>query len=556
MSAFTRMIAWDDLKLEQTIAEVMNFRRSIMDKQKFTKTTDVVPLIFWNHAAPSLVGAETVTKQAGLLSWALNENMAGAGIVVRPAYCYQRGHLVLEIQKLQKLLMDGNHNIDHGFSVLFTEQDSRDKRPLTYGGHIVFASPIGDINNSAFGGSELVRRGRTDEVPQLHGTEMREPEDLDPFALPSTTDSRDGVKGAKKYSQLGVRAVEAMLSGMLNGMASDKVPGLLVIDPFPRVGETMEAFFKVRQTVKTPLYYIGLSQDAIEREWIIETQKNILSEKYETDLRLPGGEKVQEKINEDLLEPFPPAPKMNMLTIIGTDSDVKKTLGIDAKIVQEWGNKSNFTKQFTEWLDEFTQEGNSIVEGKLTPETGKRKNNGEPDGATPMKKPHVDLDVEIVALADITSTLICEVKATGVPKDAGWLQIRSGHSIYLVNKSGQATTFPVGFFLCSFGKGSFKVVKENMPTAIPFQLENSDSLVVVDGAMTTLEDEINKKRKDKPDAKICYYELIPSEDLMGYWQNLMATVWGGMVWDWRWGNGGLGTVAARNHHGGTERNHQ
>ena len=75
--------------------------------------------------------------------------------------------------------------------------------------------------------------------------------------------------------------------------------------------------------------------------------------------------------------------------------------------------------------------------------------------------------------------------------------------------------------------------------------EGRDAVVVIDGAMTTLEEEINKKRKEKPDAKLCYCDLIPSEDLVGYGQNLMATVWGGIVWSWRWGNGGAGKVAVR-----------
>ena len=100
--------------------------------------------------SPSLVPVETFEKQLGVLAWALNDNMLGAGIVTMPMHTYNKGKLHLDQAKVLEPILLGNHNVDTTFSMLFNEVDARGQRPLTYHGRIVFASPIGDIKQFSF----------------------------------------------------------------------------------------------------------------------------------------------------------------------------------------------------------------------------------------------------------------------------------------------------------------------------------------------------------------------------------------------------------------------
>ena len=460
------------------------------------------------------MSVETLEKQLGILAWAINDNMTGAAIVAMPMHTYTKGRLHLEQAKLLEKLLQGNHNVDTTFSMLFGESDIRDHRPLTFYGRLVFASPIGDIKNSAFGACALVRRGRTTEIPQLQSKDMREPEDLHPDALPPSTDSRDGVKGAKKYCQIGVRGCEALLNGMMDGI-SDEAVGILVIDTYPRFAEMTEAFMSIRLSAKNQLFYLGFCQDQIEQTWILNTITDKLANQYETDLRLPGGSEVQKELNEDTLEPIPALPKMNILTCHGEDGDASKVLGIDSKLVQEWCLKDAFTKEFTKWLDDFTMADNIVHEEAKGNELGKRRSDNEVTPQGKKRKVEKDCDVETTDLQSIKETLICEAKLPSAPKDAGFVQVRTSHTLYIINKSDCEYKFPAGTFVGGFGKGQFKVVKDDQPTSsILFQLSSSDDLVMFESKLLSLEEVIAEQRKTKPECKICYYKIVASEEYL------------------------------------------
>ena len=189
-------------------------------KQKYSIKNDseIVFLPYWNQTVPSLVSAEVFDKGKSLLAWAMSDSMASAGLVVMPVHTYKMGQLHLEEERLVTALKCGHHNIDHMFSIPFKDLvDARDHRPAVYLGRFVFASPLGEPRNTPFGKSDLFKKRRVDEASQIAAKSMREVEDLDPSSLPTSTDSRDSLRGAGKYAQIGSPTCANLLHGMLTG---------------------------------------------------------------------------------------------------------------------------------------------------------------------------------------------------------------------------------------------------------------------------------------------------------------------------------------------------
>ena len=186
----------------------MDFRRDNIASKLAIQASSIPSLLVLNWATPCLVSIPIQDNQISLLSWALNENMQSAAVVINPVFTYNKGKLHLEEGKLVDLLAKGNHNLDWQFSIIFKEKnDDRDLRPMVYPGRFVFPSPFGDPKKNMFFMSELRKSHRTEEVKQLTAKGMKVVEDLAEDALPPTTEVRDStVHGAAKYCQLGVAA--------------------------------------------------------------------------------------------------------------------------------------------------------------------------------------------------------------------------------------------------------------------------------------------------------------------------------------------------------------
>ena len=146
------------------------------------------------------------------------DEQCSAGLVLLPVHTYKLGTLHLEEERLLAALKAGLVNIDHMFTVPFKDLvDIRDHRPAVYLGRFVFSAPLGEPRNTPFGKSDLFKKRRVDEASQMAAKSMREIEDLDPSSLPSSTDSRDGLRGAGKYAQIGNATCANLLHGMLTG---------------------------------------------------------------------------------------------------------------------------------------------------------------------------------------------------------------------------------------------------------------------------------------------------------------------------------------------------
>ena len=457
MEACMKFCSWQDGRIENLISEVMDFRRHIQEKLAIKTPGEILYLVYWNQTVPSLVTADVFEKAGAMLSWALNDNMQSCGAVLLPTHTYKVGHLHLEEERLMSNLKQGNHNIDNTFCIPFKDiVDSRDRRPALYMGRFVFSSPLGEPRSTHFGKSELFKKRRVEESQQLAPRNMREVEDLNPGALPSSADTRDGLRGAAKYAQIGSAACQNLLTSLLTGGPGHlgETKAVVIMDLFSHVGEMAESFPAVRSNFNVNLFYIGFSVDQTEKMWTESLIQDQLVEKYLVDMQLPGGEKLADCIPEALVEPLPAAPKLNVLTMTGEEGDMKK-LAVHSTIVHQWTNHSNsaISKKFIDWLDLFIEDGFVVFDPADI--TDKKRKSAEPNPSP--KKPKTNLT--ILVPEEIKETLLFEIKLAGVPKDAALLQVRQGNQIYLFNKSSSELTLPEGSFLCAFGKGSFKEIK-------------------------------------------------------------------------------------------------
>ena len=187
--------------------------------------------------------------QTNVLCWAMSDNMQSIALVLTPVFTYNKGKLHIEETKIMECLTKGNHNIDWQFIVQFKDKvDERDMRPMVYPGRFVFASPLGDVKKNQFFWSDLRKLQRTQEIPQLMAKQVREVIDLADDALPVSIDSAAcHVHGASKHCQLGVNAWQAMISSSLSGVDVSQFPAIVLLDLYPRVGEALAGFAKIRE---------------------------------------------------------------------------------------------------------------------------------------------------------------------------------------------------------------------------------------------------------------------------------------------------------------------
>lgn len=515
LAKVAKVVVFDGNQKEDLIAEVMNFKRDHIAAKLGIKAADIpmVPVLNW--AAPSLISKETQDTQIALLTWALHENMQSAALVLHPVFTYNKGKLYLEETRAITELSKGNHNLDWQFNVLFREKvDHRDLRPMIYPGRFIFPSPIGDPKHNMWFNCELRESGRTTEVKQLAPKNMKEVEDMSMDALPMSTDLRDGhIHGASKYVQIGVPAAEALLTGLFTGADLQSCPAVLVLDLYPRVGDLFIAFCQQRRMQNaTPLFYFAIADDQTEATWMEKHLVHLLGDKVEDGSF--GVETLDKEIKEDLLEPIPRLPDMNILVAPGS----KKELGIPAALVKKWRDHPSFGKEFQAWLDAFAEKYSVIdpdaAEGEPDnqgQEASGKKRGAEEGGSSagsPAKKAKA-VEGAIVEFASIKEALLSEVKMSG--KGAPQLQLRAPHCIYIVNTGQQEWSSNMGQ-ITGFGKGSFKLLKgdsnEDPNKYIEFKLESDADLVVLSGAVVPLGKVMADQREKKPDSQACYHSLV------------------------------------------------
>ena len=162
-SQFVRLLQWDR-KVEQAITSTIAFRKQA--QQRIAAGNDDIPILaVANMSSLSEIPATTYSHMSAYLSWMLADNANNTGLVLYPAYTYNRGKLHVDEQRVTTSLAISGANIDHTFSLLFTDQvDGRDLRPMVYGGRLAMPGHI-DPSKTIWWGCDLRRTRRTSEVP-------------------------------------------------------------------------------------------------------------------------------------------------------------------------------------------------------------------------------------------------------------------------------------------------------------------------------------------------------------------------------------------------------
>lgn len=145
------------------------------------------------------------------------------------------------------------------------------------------------------------------------------------------------------------------------------------------------------------------------------------------------------------------------------------------------------------------------------PESKKRKNQ-----ALPGSNKKIKAEAIVAGLCDqsaITEALIAESKITN-EKSTGKIQVRANHAIYIVHVGDGAWKSAQHAMVAGFGRGSFKLLKpdENAPhNGLVFRISDQDQLVLVGSEVKTVGDALAEVQESKPDAKICYHEMVPED---------------------------------------------
>ena len=520
-----RFLTWESCKTSDAlIPQILKFRLDSIKKMlgKEIHASEVPTVCLMNWAAPCLLPNTRQNDHMSVLNWAVHDNPNSVGVVFFPTFSTHKGKTFLEETAALNMLSRNGLNLDHQFSVLFSERcDQRDGRPLVYPARFAFPGHLVDLSKSAvFYHSELRKSGRTSEVKQVQGKELKDIEDVAEDGLPSSTNI-GFVTGASKYCQLGPLAAEEVLKKLLAGTDLDKLPALLLVDLFPRVGDFCHAFCKLRTqaTHNTSLLYVAVAEKGKDLDWMrLTLQEELVDRVKQAQLVLPGmTQPFQQEPNADLLEALPSLPIMNMLVTEG-EGEFKKLL-IPESVVQKWRSDTEFGEDFGKWLDSFLEKHSIATAPQPSPQDGKRP---APDPSpeqtqqgTPKKARVEEVPADRLLQGDtIPQTLLFDAKLGA--KDSLNFQIRTDKTLYLVNLTAQEQALKGHSALVGFGRGSFKLFKDGevIPEkAIIFDIKKPDQLVCLQGTLQTISEVLNQQRSKNPECQITYHnaEMIPDK---------------------------------------------
>lgn len=241
-------------------------------------------------------------------------------MVILPQFGYQKGQLWVAEHHCLKSLSNAGLNVDKTFTLQFSARlDQRDTRPLNYHGRIL--TSLGMQEKSwLFRNSALVRNQRTEPADQLPSNQMVFIEDLQPDAVPVTTDIDGLVAGAKKFEQLGPAAYKRVLEAALDGVTLPPKAGIIVLDASLTVGDSFEAFMQIRHDWQVPSAYVGLCEDPVSLEWFEKTRTQALAKQHlEGTVSVPGCVRMPAELPQEHRQAAPAPPVLNLLVGGGPD---------------------------------------------------------------------------------------------------------------------------------------------------------------------------------------------------------------------------------------------
>lgn len=288
-----KLIPIEDMETSAIIGAVMSFKKEIASRHVMNSSD--IPCLVYKNMTTGMNPRALHAAGDEVMAWSLMENTNSVGAALMPVFGYSPGKLHLDETAALEALTKANHNIDISFYLNFEKKiDMRDVlRPLVIPGKLVFPSTLVDLKKKSplFYKSELCLYRRTRDCKMVPVKELKEIEDLNPGALPPSTDSRDSrIHGAAKVLQVGVDACLAILEGLLATPALISFRNLLVIDTNTGVGDMIEAFLQVRRSFGVSMHFCGLCLDQCEVTWNLNNIETILAAQFLEEKKLPSGE--------------------------------------------------------------------------------------------------------------------------------------------------------------------------------------------------------------------------------------------------------------------------
>ena len=236
-------------------------------------------------------------------------------------------------------------NVDHNFTMQFCNKTHQsDGRPLAYKGKVLFDIST-KFRDMFWKRSEILTDGITEPVPQLAAKDMDIMEDM--AKMPQIIDDI-GVRGAKKWEQIGTAGVAVLVRSLLKGADLSNKDGLILPVPNLVVGQEYRAFLELRRTSELPMHYVTMTDSDANAEWLLKTEQDNLTQEFATGkLVIPGVKPAQLELPSDMAVQLPTPPQLNVLTLAKKAGDV---VGCKAPehMCNAWKDHARFGGDFEE----------------------------------------------------------------------------------------------------------------------------------------------------------------------------------------------------------------
>ena len=93
LDSCSKLSVWDTTKVEQNVADIMDFRREAVGKKMGVGSDKIPAVLLLNWTAPSTIDVKVQEAQIQMLGWALNDNMQSVALALNPVFTYSMGKL-------------------------------------------------------------------------------------------------------------------------------------------------------------------------------------------------------------------------------------------------------------------------------------------------------------------------------------------------------------------------------------------------------------------------------------------------------------------------------
>ena len=136
-----------------------------------------------------------------------------------------------------------------------------------------------------------------------------------------------------RFEQIGASAAAKLIEGILDESTLSSKGAVFLVEVNLTNGSIFDGFLAKRTSYNFPLFYIGMTEDSITRDWFARTKTDLIATGFlNGTITVPGATKPPEEPPADLLEAPPEKPKLNVLTTAGVDNYHPK---VPEKLVQE-----------------------------------------------------------------------------------------------------------------------------------------------------------------------------------------------------------------------------